>query len=71
MAQDLLAWTALLCLDGELARAEPRRLRYCLLHAAGVLVRGGRRLRLRLAASWRWSATLVSAFARARALSTA
>lgn len=71
MAQDLLAWTALLCLDGELARAEPRRLRYCLLHAAGVIVRGGRRLRLRLAASWPWSATLVSAFARARALSTA
>ncbi len=27
--------TQLLCLDGELARVEPKRLRYCLLHAAG------------------------------------
>jgi hypothetical protein len=71
LAQDLLAWTARLCLDGELARAEPRRLRYCLLHTAGIIVHGGRRLRLRLAADWRWSAALVSAFARVRALSTA
>ena len=43
IAQDLLAWTKLLCLDGELARAEPKRLRYCLLHAAGIIVRSGRR----------------------------
>ena len=71
LAQDLLAWTARLCLDGALARAAPRRLRYCLLHTAGIIVRGGRRLRLRLAADWRWSAALVSAFARVRALSTA
>lgn len=26
----------LVALDGEMARAEPKRLRYCLLHAAGV-----------------------------------
>jgi hypothetical protein len=71
LAQDLLAWTARLCLDGALARAEPRRLRYCLLHTAGLIVRGGRRLRLRLAADWRWSAALIRAFARVRALSTA
>ena len=31
VAQDLLAWTKLLCLDGDLARAEPKRLRYCAL----------------------------------------
>lgn len=71
LAQDLLAWTTRLCLDGELARAEPRRLRYCLLHTAGIIVHGGRRLRLRLAADWRWSAALVSACARVRAISTA
>lgn len=71
LAQDLLAWTARLCLDAELARVEPRRLRYCLLHTAGIIVRGGRRIRLRLAAHWRWSAALVIAFARVRALSTA
>jgi hypothetical protein len=51
IAQDLLAWTKLLCLDGELARAEPKRLRYFLLHTAGVVVRSGRRSRLRLAQS--------------------
>jgi hypothetical protein len=29
----------LLCLTGELARAEPERLRYCLWHTAGVVAR--------------------------------
>ena len=38
-----MAWTQLLCLDGELARAEPKRLRYCLFHTAAVIVRSGRR----------------------------
>ena len=41
-AHDLLAWTKLLALDGDLARAEPKRLRWCLLHTAGRLVRTGR-----------------------------
>ena len=31
IASDFLAWTRLLCLEGELARLEPKRLRYCLL----------------------------------------
>ena len=39
----LLAWLRLLALDGDLARAEPKTLRYRLLHAAARLVRGGRR----------------------------
>ncbi len=38
-AHDLLAWTRQLALDGDLAKAEPKRLRYCLLHTAGRLVR--------------------------------
>ena len=38
MAEDLLAWTRLLTLDGDLARAERKRLRYCLLHRSGVIV---------------------------------
>ena len=62
VAQDLFAWTKLLCLDGELAHAEPKRLRYTLLHAAGIIVRGGRRQRLRIAASWPWTDQLVNAF---------
>jgi hypothetical protein len=68
VAQDLLAWTKLLCLDGELARAEPKRLRYSLLHAAGVIVRSGRRTRLRIAAGWPWTDQLVNAFTRVHTL---
>lgn len=42
-AHDLLAWTELLALDGDLARSEPKRLRCCLLHTAGRIVITGRR----------------------------
>jgi Transposase DDE domain group 1 len=68
VAQDLLAWTKLLCLDGELARAEPKRLRYTLFHAAGIIVHSGRRARLRIAAGWPWADQLVDAFTRVHAL---
>ncbi len=64
MAQDLLAWTKLLCLDGELASAEPKRLRYCLWHAAGIIVRSGRRVWLRLNDTWPWARELAAAFKR-------
>ena len=56
-AADLIAWTRLLLLDGELANAEPKRLRYRLLHTAARLTRGGRRRRLRIAPHWPWAAT--------------
>ena len=68
MAQDLVAWTQLLCLEGELATAEPKRLRYALWHCAGLMARGGRRIWLRLADGWPWSGELVAAFSRLRAL---
>ncbi len=68
MACDLLAWTQQLCLEGELAKAEPKRLRYCLLHAAGRIARTGRSTRLRLQANWPWSAELMGAFVRLHAL---
>jgi Transposase DDE domain group 1 len=71
IAQDLLAWTKLLSLDGELARAEPKRLRYRLLHQAGRIARSGRRTRLRLERSWPWARALVTAFDRIRALPAA
>ncbi|MBI2983627.1 MAG: IS1380 family transposase [Chloroflexi bacterium] len=64
LAGDLLAWTKGLCLEGELARAEPKRLRFALLHAAGVIVRSARRLILRIAAGWPWADQLVAAFGR-------
>jgi hypothetical protein len=64
VAQDLLAWAQLLVLDGDLARAEPKRLRYCLWHTAGALATSGRRLLLRLADDWPWARQLLNAFRR-------
>jgi thioesterase domain-containing protein len=63
-AIDLLAWARVLLLDGELAAAEPKKLRYRLLHVAARLTRGGRRLRLRISATWPWRHELATAFHR-------
>lgn len=68
LAQALLRWAALLCLTGELAAVEPKRVRQRLLHVAGRIVRSGRRVTLRLPRSWPWAEALVAAFARLRAL---
>ncbi|MFF3062510.1 IS1380 family transposase [Streptomyces sp. NPDC057909] len=67
-AVDLLAWMRVLLLDGELAAAEPKKLRYRLLHVAARLTRGGRRLRLRISATWPWRNELATAFDRLAAL---
>lgn len=67
-SQDLLSQARSLCLEGELALAEPKRLRQRLLHVAGRLVRSGRRVTLRLPCSWRWAEALVAAFRRLRSL---
>ncbi|MDA3641891.1 transposase [Mycobacterium xenopi] len=64
IAADLLAWTKTLCLDGALAIAEPKRLRYTPLRTAAVLVRSARRTTLRLGASWPWATDLLTAFTR-------
>ncbi len=68
IAQELLAWAGALCLDGALARAEPKRVRQRLLHVAGRIARSGRRVVLRLPRSWPWAQALVAAFERLRAL---
>jgi Transposase DDE domain group 1 len=67
-AAALLAWLRLLALDGDLAKAEPKTLRYRILHAAGRLVRGGRRRRLKISASWPWAPAIVTAWDRVTAL---
>ena len=64
----LLAWLKLLALDGDLARAEPKTLRYRVLHAAARLVRGGRRRRLKIQASWPWAEAITTAWRRIGAL---
>lgn len=68
LAVDLLAWTQTLLLDGALAKAEPKTLRYRLLHVAARITRGSRRLWLRIQHSWPWARDLAEAFARLRAL---
>jgi hypothetical protein len=65
---DLLAWAQMLLLDGDLAKAEPKKLRYRLLHTAARLTRGGRRTWLRIAEHWPWARDLAAAFARLAAL---
>ena len=68
MAQILLAWLKLLALDGDLARAEPKTLRYRVLNAAARLVRGGRRRRWKFPASWPWAEAITRAWQRICAL---
>jgi Transposase DDE domain group 1 len=70
-AATLLAWLRLLALDGRLARAEPKTLRYCILHAAGRLARSGRRRLLKIAAAWPWTPAIVTAWNRVSALAQA
>jgi hypothetical protein len=64
MACELTAWMQMLALDGPARAWEPKRLRLRLFTAAGRIVRGGRRLRLRLAASWPWATHLTAAITR-------
>jgi hypothetical protein len=69
IGQDLLLWTQrLLLADTALARCEPKRLRYRLLHVAGRLSRHARRLVLHLPRDWPWRTELLAAFARLRLL---
>jgi Transposase DDE domain group 1 len=68
LACELIAWTQLLALHGPARRWEPKRLRLRLFSAAGRIVRGSRRLRLRLAARWPWAAQITAAISRLQAL---
>lgn len=68
LAHDLIVWTQALLLDGDLATAEPKRLRYRLLHVAGRLAFSARRGKLHLQHTWPWAERLVAAFGRLKAL---
>ena len=63
-AHDLLAWTRLLVLDGDLATAEPKRLRCCLLHTPARLTTTSRCRYARLADDWPPTPHLITAFQR-------
>jgi hypothetical protein len=68
LAHDLIVWTQALLLDGELAKAEPKRLRYRLLHVAARLAFSGRRAKLHLQHSWPWATDLLTAVQKLKAL---
>jgi Transposase DDE domain group 1 len=64
LAADLTCWLQLLALDGDLARAEPKMLRFRMLHLPARLVRSGRRRHLQLPRHWPWAAQICDAFHR-------
>jgi Transposase DDE domain group 1 len=68
IAADLTAWLRLLALTGQLATAEPKALRYRLLHVPAKLTRSARRRHLRHPATWPWVGDLVAVFARIAAI---
>jgi hypothetical protein len=68
MACELTAWMQMLTLQGPARRWEPKRLRLRLFSAAARIVRGGRRLRIRIAASWPWATQITEAITRLQAL---
>ena len=68
LAADLLTFTARLALRGRHQIAEPRVLRYQLLHVAGRIAHSGRQTIMHLQADWPWVNVLTAAFRRLRAL---
>jgi len=68
LACELLAWMQMLALTGEARHWEPKRLRLRLFSAAGRIVRGSRRRRIRLAANWPWAQEITTAVTRLQAL---
>lgn len=67
-AIDLLAWTRLLLLDGPLATAEPKTLRYRLLHTGARIIKRARQQILRIPETWPWATELETAFHRILAI---
>jgi hypothetical protein len=68
LAADLIAWLRLLALDGALATAEPKALRYRILHVPARLTHGARRRQLRIPTTWPWADALATAFTRIAAI---
>jgi hypothetical protein len=68
LASELLAWMQMLAFTGPARRWEPKRVRLRLFACAGRIVRGGRRLRLRLAATWPWATAITTAHDRLQAI---
>lgn len=62
MAGDLVRWFQLLCLDGSWKDARPKALRWEIFHAPGRIVRGARRVVVRLLDGWPTARQLLNAY---------
>jgi hypothetical protein len=63
-AADLVRWFQLLCLGGELAVANPKRLRWTLWHTPARLVRRAGRRVVRILDGWPTADQLMGAYQR-------
>jgi Transposase DDE domain group 1 len=63
-AADLVRWFQLVCLDGPLAIAEPKTLRWQLWHAPGRVVRRARQHIVRILDDWPTADALLRAYTR-------
>lgn len=68
LAASLNAWLRHLALDGDLARAEPKALRYRLLGAPARHVTHARQRILKIPPGWAWATDIVNAWERLQAL---
>ncbi|MBW4078499.1 MAG: hypothetical protein HIU84_08360 [Acidobacteria bacterium] len=64
MAGDLVRWFQLLCLDGSWKDARVKALRSEIFHAPGRIVRGARRVVVRLLGGWPTARQLLNAYQR-------
>jgi hypothetical protein len=64
VAADLVRWFQLLCLEGRWRDARPKALRWEIFHAPGRIVRGARRVIVRLLDGWPTARQLLSAYQR-------
>jgi len=71
LAHDLIVWTQALLLDGELAKAEPKKLRHRLPHVAPARVPPATRQELRLQHDRPSAAEIVAAFHKLKTLPAA
>jgi hypothetical protein len=68
LAVSLLAWLKLIALDGDLAKAEPKALRFRLLSAPARLATHARNRILKIPPGWAWAEDLATAWDRIHAL---
>ncbi len=67
-AADLVRWFQLLCLQGPLAQARPKRLRWTLWHTPARIIRTARQDVVRILDGWPTTENLLAAYQRISAL---